>query len=54
MNKAVMIIDLKEFLESLGYEEIEDPILSIEVDDKKIYRTMSLSSKGNNEFQIEI
>ena len=26
----------------------------IEVDDKKIYRTMSLSSKGNNEFQIEI
>jgi hypothetical protein len=26
----------------------------IEVDGKKIYRTMSLSSKGNNEFQIEI
>ena len=45
MNKAVMIIDLKEFLESLGYEEIEDPILSIEVDDKKLNYTLKTIDK---------
>ena len=28
----------KEFLESLGYEEIENPILSIEVNDEELLK----------------